>query len=189
MADPLGIDLMIELKPDTFLQCAWTQSFRREPWCAAYPVQIYDDMDGPLWIFGHEHGPTLIIRASSFETAWEIAIDESPTIDPSEVPEAYGSFEYLREWCPELWPEYFQVYRKEGEGKSMGPQAVADIIFHRRADEFVDNPPDLLEGYEYQSNSSGTGIVNVGHYAWLRELTHDDIDAFNLIVRISTDWN
>lgn len=46
--------------------------------------------------------------------------------------------------------------------------------------------PDLVEGYEYQSNVTGTGIVDVGHYAWLRELTREDFtDAyFNLRIDV-----
>jgi hypothetical protein len=33
----------------------------------------------------------------------------------------------------------------------------------------------LIDGYEMQSNFSGTGIVSMGHYAWMREVDPSDI--------------
>jgi len=35
--------------------------------------------------------------------------------------------------------------------------------------------PELIEGYEMQSNFSGTGIVNVGHYSWMHEADLDKV--------------
>jgi len=40
-----------------------------------------------------------------------------------------------------------------------------------------DNPIELIEGYEYQANCTGTGIVNVDHYTWISEAT---IESLNL---------
>jgi len=167
---------VIELKPDTQLTMAWTQSYR-EPWCSAYPVRVYDDCDGPLWIFGQEYGPTMVIRARSFETAWEIAVDESPTIEPEDVPEAHG----YDGWCSGGYKRVMEVYSPE-TAKERFEFAV------RAAQEEGSEHPDLLEGYEYQSNSSGTGIADVGHYVWLRELTADDLhDDRGLRIRVQRD--
>src|SRR5690606_16640532 len=71
----------MELKDDTELVAAWNHGYR---------VKVYDDGWGPLWIFGEEFGPTMIIRAQSWEMAWEIALDELPEILAEEIPEAYG---------------------------------------------------------------------------------------------------
>ena len=139
-----------------------------------HPIQTYDDCGEALYVYGKEYGASMIINANSWEAAYGIAIDESATIPEEEVFEAYGSFEWLRESMPELWPEYFQVYRKPGEGKSMGPQTVADILFAMHCEKLLaedEEYPELQEGYQYQSNASGTGIVETGYYEWLQELT------------------
>lgn len=41
---------------------------------------------------------------------------------------------------------------------------------------------DLIEGYEYQSSASGTGIVSTGHYLWYRDCT--DTDDIRLVVSL-----
>ena len=125
----------------------------REGIINTYTLDIYDDCYGPLWVYGHEFGPTMVIRASTFETAYEIAIDESLTIAQSEVPEAYG----------------------------FNTQAELDAVVE--AGEY----PDLIEGYRYQSNSTGTGIVNVGHYEWFEELTPETIERFDLKISIAKE--
>lgn len=124
---------------------------------SGYPLPVYDDGDGPLWLFGEEYGATMLVRASSFEAAWGIVIDESRTIDPSEVPEAFGY-----------------------EGEDAQARLDADL---REARDGRGEWPDLIDGYEYQSNSSGTGIVSVSYYAWLREFTREDLADYRLIVR------
>ena len=102
------------------------------------PIEVYDDGFGPLYCYGHEFGPTLIIRAQTFCSAYEIAIDEITAIPPSELPEAYG----------------------------YDTQEELDAACAAAPDSCV----DLVEGYCYQSNFTGTGIVNEGHYAWLQEI-------------------
>ena len=119
----------MELKDDTTLISATN---------GGYPLDVYDDGMGPLFAYGHEFGPTLIIRAQTFCDAYEIAIDESATIPPSELPEAYG----------------------------YDTQEELDAAYAADPDNFV----ELAEGYCYQSNFTGTGIVDEGHYAWLREI-------------------
>lgn len=106
---------------------------------SGFPEHVYDDGEGGIYVFGYEYGPSMFIRAPSFETAWEIAIDESTPIDQSEVPEAYG-FE--------------------------NQEALDAAVACAKDGDY----PELVEGYELQSNSTGTGIVDVGHYAWLEEL-------------------
>jgi hypothetical protein len=122
-----------------------------------YPIDVYDDGDGAVWLWGDETGVRRVIRARSFEAAWGIAIDESPTIDETDVPEAYGF---------------------DGAHAALRPRQAGE-----RADAGDGEYPELVEGYEHQDNASGTGIVNVGHYAWLREWTRDDTARLRLIVR------
>lgn len=134
----------VVLKDDTRLIGARSRS-------SGYPVDYYDDGEGPLWLFGHEFGATMVIRARSFETAWEIAIDESATIPKEELYEAYV----------------------DDEGNGFDSQEAFDAYI-AKVDIGECEHPDLAEGYEYQSSFTGTGVVNVGYYAWLREMTHAD---------------
>lgn len=144
---------MITLKDGTSLVGARCRKYN-------FPIETYDDGDGPVWMFGmggHSDCPGLIIRARSFELAYEIAIDEAATIPESEVPEAYGFY---------------------GEHAAL---ELRHAVEH--ADAGAGEYPELVDGYEYQSNASGTGIVNVGHYAWLREMKREDCDDIRLVVR------
>jgi hypothetical protein len=139
----------IELKDGTQLAGAKTSS--------GYDLRYYDDCMGPLWVCGEEFGPSWIIRAQSYESAYEIWTDERPTIPQDEVHEAYGfdsdadMLECDRQ-CREGWREY----------------------------------PDLIEGYTYQSNFSGTGIVATGHCEWLHELTPERLRDIGVSIRIET---
>jgi hypothetical protein len=111
------------------------------------PLRIYDDMFGGLFLAGHEFGAEIVIRAGSFQDAWEIWVDETKSIDPDEVNEAYGLDE--------------------------GEQIVGfDLL-------------DLVEGYEYQANSTGTGIVNMGHYAWMEPLTKEIAERHGIVIQVS----
>ena len=46
--------------------------------------------DDPLWVCGHEFGPTHLIKAPSFDAAFEELLDNSPAIDDTDIPEAFG---------------------------------------------------------------------------------------------------
>jgi hypothetical protein len=35
----------------------------------------------------------------------------------------------------------------------------------------------LIEGYTYQSNASGTGIVDEGHYSWLNKADLSQVEV------------
>ena len=130
--------------------------------------------NGEFFVAGHEFGATVLIHASGFDSAWEAWIDERETIPESELPEAYGVDD-----MPEMaaWKEVNPYPRHCGAGPEF--QAWADRknaeamrilqARERAARESDGEYPDLIEGYEYQSNASGTGIVDVGHYAWMNE--------------------
>jgi hypothetical protein len=131
--------------------------------------------NGEWFVAGHEFGACVLIHARGFESAWEAWIDESPTIPESELPEAYGIDETAEMLA---WKDVNPSPRHCGAGPEF--QAWADrknaeaIRILQAWDEAAragerDDYPELIEGYEYQSNASGTGIVDVGHYAWMNE--------------------
>lgn len=94
------------------------------------PIRYYDDGMGPLWIFRDTMGIVGIVRAQSWVDAYSIVEDEFlPVVPVDKVYEAYG-FDN-------------------------------EFAFHAaiKIAEETKNYPDLLEGYSFQSNSTGTGIV------------------------------
>jgi len=50
------------------------------------------------------------------------------------------------------------------------------------SEAFQDGDPDkeLVEGYEFQANFTGTGIVNVGHYIGIRKMRVDELASFEI---------
>lgn len=183
--------MTIELKPETRITDATHGRFD------TYPLRWYDDGDGPLWLFGFEFGPSMVIRARHFETAWEIMLDESKAIPKDEVPEAYGIPDFLRDKF-ELehpnpmregtkWARFWRAIEKRGEAHS---EVYTRIM--RRLDKLArdsdEEYPELIEGYEYQPNAGrGTGIVSVGEYAWLREMERADFAEYGIRITIEKE--
>jgi hypothetical protein len=121
-------------------------------------LPYYDDGFGPLWIFCNSMGIERIIRAQTWEDAYEIAVDERAPIAAEEVPAAYG----------------------------FDTQAELDAATAALADG--DGGPDLIEGYQYQSNSSGTGIVDVDlNGEALDPLTYERLRELEITMTFSED--
>lgn len=102
-------------------------------------VKWYDDgrWNGRWFVGSRECGPwivpALLIRADSWGSAYDIFLDESPTVPVDELHEAYGA-----------------------DDKDEFDRIVADA--RNGACEW----PELSDEYSYQSNSSDTGIVYSG---------------------------
>lgn len=147
-----------------------------------HKVEFIDDYglscgsNGSFWIAGHEFGPTVLVHADSFDSAWGAWIDECPTIPKDELPDAYGvsDSEEMASWQetnpapPWGSPEYSGWIDRKHDAEKAILAAWGES----------DDPPDLIEGYEYQSNASGTGIVDVGHYSWMREADLSEVVIF-----------
>ncbi len=140
-------------------------------------VEFIDDygisIPGKFFLAGHEFGPTHIIHACSEDSADEAWLDNQETIPESEVHEAYGAYDKLRkrmiekgyadnyelrDFCNRWCRFYFQAATHNGNDTG-------------KWEEW-----DLIEGYQYQGTFTGTGIVNVGVYSWIREIHPDCID-------------
>ncbi len=96
----------------------------------------------------------MLVRAQTACDAHEIVLDYLPAISPDEVHEAYG-------------------FDSDAELQ----QAVALA-------EATGDYPELVEGYAYQPNAVGTGIVDVGHYGRLWTLTLDEIRRGDISVAV-----
>lgn len=146
-----------------------------------HEVKFIDDYglscgsNGEWFVAGHEFGPHVLVHASDFEGAWEAWIDESPTIPKEELIEAYSpggdkgsffdeaidayrsasaSFQYGR-WTDEDWAKI----------KASAKSALDAMASAAGGPQGSDEYPEIVQGYELQSNASGTGIVDVGDYA------------------------
>jgi hypothetical protein len=98
----------------------------------------------------------MIIRAQDWHSAYEIAIDESPTVPVEELHEAYG----------------FETREEMEKADKLAQGGLAEW-------------PDLQEGYQYQSNASGTGVVFSGYYEWLEPFTSEYLKREEIRIRIA----
>lgn len=121
-----------------------------------YPLKVCDDAFGPLYLYIESHGPVGLIRTIDWYSAYDLVLDEILTpIKPDRVPEAYG-FD-----CPR--------------------------DFELACQTTIDGYPDreLAEGYHYQSNMTGTGIVaSDPEYATLNQLTPGLVDIHNIEIQL-----
>ena len=158
----------ISLRPDTLIDAA---SYGRNS--TRYPLGVADaggssDDSGQVWIV--ERGPygacALLVQGGSWESAWEAALDELPTVETGyDLASAYGydteqDFEEARD-CAKRFS--------------------------------VDFAPELQTGYQYQSNASGTGVVDTSDLSMrgLRVRDLDDDLGYGVrlcILRTGTDW-
>lgn len=139
--------------------CGNEEPYRNNRWC----------------IFGHEFGATHLIRARGESSAYEIWIDEQAPIENSEISEAYNAFDKLVAWLEERGHENTSTLRHFA---NRWASLFFDISVRNSGDDdtFWDNWP-LDEAYQQQSNATGCGIVNVGHYAWMETLAASNYTA------------
>lgn len=126
---------------------------------------------------GFEFGATHVIACDSFETAWTTWVDELPAIPEEELIEAYGpdSGEYRGK---SFYDMAIEMYQKEQECLPRGNQSWDEVraIARRMLESYMvegKRYPELVEGYEHQSNATGTGVVATGYYAWMREVSDE----------------
>lgn len=100
-----------------------------------HPVRFWDDGIGPLWLYRSADGDMGIVRAQTFEDAYDCVLDEIlKPIPADEVPEAYGFY---------------------------GPNKQDDLAIAETAARITNEYPELVEGFQYQPNGTGTGIVSI----------------------------
>lgn len=123
------------------------------------PIKFYSEGFGnPLWVYRDSTGIVGIVQARTREDAYECVLDELlRPIPESEVCEAYG-------YCDQAEMDQDRAdYEKAGE----------------------DFCPELVEGYQYQANSTGTGIVSIDlNGEVLDELTVDMLRHLEINIRI-----
>lgn len=129
------------------------------------PIPTYDDGFGPLWLYKSANGSCGIVRTQSWETAFELVEDEILSPIPNDIEsisEAYGIWiqptfhnnnysipcaPYKVHWNSYLYEENTESYQTRNDAQTR-------IELFLRSGE-----AELAEGYTYQSNSTGSGIV------------------------------
>lgn len=119
-----------------------------------HPIRTYDDGFGSLYIYRESCGIIGIVRAMSWEAAYECVLDEIlQPIDEADVIEAYGCYAMPNQ-------DRTAWYAMRGDGKKL-----ATFDTEKEAHEYclasiARDETELVEGYDYQPNASGTGIVS-----------------------------
>lgn len=124
------------------------------------PIPFYDDSFGPLWVFCNSLGVAGIVRAQSWESAYERVRDDilSP-IPPEDVIEAYGYYTHpenpLDMENNKIW------FACKGAGEKLGRFGSEEEANKFCLAQISLDPEgvDLREGYAYQGNATGSGIV------------------------------
>lgn len=120
-------------------------------------IYSYDPKHSVLVVIFNECGYTHLIYADGEGSAWDAWLDEQETVPPEDVHEAYGTFDRMIE----------AGFDREHATKN------AREYYEQNADQEW----ELIEGYEYQANATGTGIVEVGHYTSFRVVSADDVEV------------
>ena len=154
------------------------------------PIQYVDDGNGKVYAYSDQCGLRMVVRAYSDSDAIDVVYDSLPTVPPEELHEAYG-FYLMRnvEWhkpkdTPCRWyvlsdhDEHGEIVSAEvlkciGDRQSIGSADTEEQARELALAYIQKHEIDLVEGYHYQSNASGTGIVSVDDYESLELVTAD----------------
>lgn len=165
------------------------------------PIAYHEeDADGQCYIFRDAYGIECIVCANGESDAWEVMVDEACTVSPDEVHEAYGLYLMQAKSCfaPDNGEPWFVLLDNDPKGigsivsettlKCSGDRITTGMVFTTKQDalthamEFIqENELELIEGYEYQSNSTGTGIVSIDHNMTMSLLTPTELDRLEII--------
>lgn len=129
-------------------------------------VKVYDDNLGKWYVWSREYGPEYVVRANGECSAREIVIDELATIPVNEVHKAYNSFDKFVEFMEAKGHDNNLALRKFC---TRYDDLYLRIATHNANSTGVWDDWELDEEYQYQSNSTDSGIVYIGHYEWLSE--------------------
>ena len=168
------------------------------------PIQYHEeDANGQCYVFRSTYGVECIVCANGESDAWEVMVDEACTVSPEEVHEAYGLYLMQAKSCfaPDNGEPWFVLLDNDPKGigsivsestlKCTGDRLTTGHVFNSKAEalthalEFIqENEVELIEGYEYQSNSTGTGIVSIDHNMTMRFLTPAKLDRLEIICEL-----
>lgn len=137
-------------------------------------IDDYGFPDGKLFIVGREYGPEYIVCARTESDAFEAWVDSIPPIPLEEVHEAYNAFDKLVEYLESKGHENNYATRCFASrwAKTFFQIDTRNANYTGAWDRW-----EIDEAYHYQSNATDSGIVNLGHYAWIRNADEFDIEV------------
>ncbi len=159
-------------------------------------LPVYDDGFGDVWLYREAGGLYGIVRTNSWHKAYEICLDEIMNrVAEDEVIEAYGLYiiDWRSDWylCPEFETEdgYFEWFNNEYPGRRVLGRYASKIDAEVAAKRYIgEHEPDLIEGYEYQPNATGTGIVSIDlNGQELRPLTAELRSQLGITLQVTQD--
>ncbi len=168
------------------------------------PIQYIDDGMGKLYAYHDQCGLRMIVRGYSNSATFDAVYDSLPTVPPEELHEAYGF--YLMRDCgwhkpqdtPCRWyvlSEHHKhgemvsadVLKCNGDRRSIGSADTEEAARELALAYVQEHGLDLIEGYHYQSNASGTGIVSVDDYESLELVTAEWLTRNEITVTFTAE--
>jgi hypothetical protein len=127
-------------------------------------------------------------------------LEDSLLVGAYRTPEYDDTIRYPLEvyddaWWGKLWvygDEFGATHVVRAQSSDDALDCIYDLLTPIPEDEldeaFPEGPEgDLAEGYQFQSNATGTGIVFPGFYEWLVELTPEVREKLGVTVCVE-DW-
>ena len=163
-------------------------------------IKTYDDGFGPLWVSRNTLGVDGIVRAQTFESADSCVRDEILPVVPLEDIQADPSEYYVceRDYHCEAPKDYTGGFclcsKAENAEYRTCWKCRQHVHDHTKCDctKAVELPHEvcltLAEGYQYQDNFTGSGIVSIdlnGQY--LDELTPELVKELEITLTIEND--
>jgi hypothetical protein len=152
------------------------------------PIKVYDDGFGLLWVYRESLGITGIVRAMSYEAAWDCVLDEILTpITEEDIIEAYGFYTLPSDLFNRTDSKYWTALRDTDERNGV---KLAKFKTEKEAIEYckfimAEEESELIEGYKYQPNATDSGIVSIdlnGNY--LDKLTPELVEELGIQLSI-----
>lgn len=112
-----------------------------------------------LYMFGHEFGPTVVIKADNLDYAYDTFLDYLPEI-LEEIHEAYGISDR------KLYDRYCSIHKKDPYKANMFLKRCKSLLGSTVEGEIPNNDNFLYECNNYQIAPSG-GIKYISDYIWI----------------------
>ena len=144
-----------------------------------HPVLTDDGGFGPLWLYRTAGGERCLVRAQTFEDALEAVYDLLPTVEIDRIPEAYGLY-----ITPDITYQYWRlVDETTTDHVTLGVYQSERAAIQAAFQVLAEQPElDLVEGYQFQPNASGSGIIETDlNGEDLREVPPGGLSCFGVI--------
>ncbi|MAT51159.1 MAG: hypothetical protein CMK32_08250 [Porticoccaceae bacterium] len=161
----LGLFLEAQESPENFDWFVYDKD--RDQYHKVKYIEDWCGFDNQFWLFGREYGPEAVVSCGGESSGHEAWLDELTPIPQDEVHEAYNAFDKLLEHMQSNGHENTKQLR------SFCNRWCKFFFEMENADLY--GPWELDESYQYQSNATDTGIVNVGHYEWMRQVSPEEL--------------